>query len=671
MDAQTAAERMDSLIESIEKHRRHYYVEDQPQISDQEYDALEAELKDLEEKFPDQVRKHSPSFRVGGFVAEGHPSHEHARPMMSLENSYNRDDLKRYLKRTVEAVPNDADLTYCAELKIDGVSLSLIYEKGGLVRAVTRGDGKTGEVVTGNARTIRDLPLFVPEWAEIETMEVRGEVYLPRKHFDELNERRASRDLQLFANPRNAASGSLRLLDANEVAHRGLAIFIYQVMGPWAEDLTSHSRSLLELKKLGFPINDQTETFTDESKLDEILDRWLVLRPELDYDVDGAVLKVDSYRWHDRIGYTNKFPKWATAFKFPAEQATTVLREISIQVGRTGVLTPVANMDPVTLAGTTVSRATLHNFDEIQKKDIREGDTVFIEKGGDIIPKVIKVVLEKRPADSKPYRLPENCPSCGEKPKHIEGEVAVRCVNLACPAQVERRIMHFASRNAMDIRGLGREWIQQMVEQGLLTDVASIYDLEKEKLLQLERFGEKSATNLLKEIEKSKQRPFAKVLFAAGIPMIGEKVAELFVEAYPSYQKLKEAKLKGLIDIDGIGEKVAENLQKYLQQEGYQKLFEAFEKHGLQLEQEQTQAVADEDQPLAGKTIVITGSFADMSRTQIASLLKSLGAKVTGSVTGNTDLLVCGEKAGSKLTKAENLGIEIQREDWLEQWQNR
>lgn len=671
MDAQQAAARMDALIETIEQHRRHYYVEDNPQISDQEYDQLEAELKNLEQQFPEQQRPHSPSFRVGGYVADGHPSHEHARPMLSLENSYNREDIVRYLERTVEAVPSDVDLEYCAELKIDGVSLSLIYQNGGLIRAVTRGDGQTGEVVTGNARTIQGLPLFIPEWSEIETMEVRGEVYIPRSNFDDLNQRRASQDLQLFANPRNAASGSLRLLDANEVAHRGLAIFIYQVIGPWAEDLTSHSRSLQELRKLGFPTNDQTTTFTEEDQLHQLLDRWLAMRPELQYDVDGAVLKVDSYRWHDRIGYTTKFPKWATAYKFPAEQATTVLNEITVQVGRTGVLTPVANFEPVQLAGTTVSRATLHNFDEIQKKDIREGDTVFIEKGGDIIPKVIKVVLEKRPEDSQPYAIPSNCPSCDQAVEQEEGEVAVRCVNPACPAQVERRIMHFASRNAMDIQGLGRERVQQMVALGLLSTVASIYDLDKDKLWQLERVGDKWIANLLEEIEKSKQRPFAKVLFGAGIPMIGEKVAELFVEAFPSFEKLLAASVQDLAELHGIGDIVAQSLHDHLRLEGYQQLFDAFAKHGLNLEQEPTSNEASDDQPLAGKTIVITGSFEDMSRTQIASLLKSLGAKVTGSVTGNTDILLCGEKAGSKLTKAQNLGVEIQREDWLEQWQNR
>ncbi len=659
--------RMDELIEQIEHHRVRYYQEHSPEISDAEYDGLERELKQLETAHPKLVRADSPSFRVGGGVAKDHPQQEHATPMLSLENSYNSADLADYFERCETEVGRE--LVYSAELKIDGVSLSLVYEYGSLKAAVTRGDGRVGEEVTLNAKTIRNLPLRVTAWKDVPRMEVRGEVYIDRADFAQINEKRVAANLPLFANPRNSAAGSMRLLDSREAAARCLRMFVFQALGPWAQAINSHIEALKQLKALGFPTNPQNTAIHNLAELETLIEDWSAKRPGLAYDTDGIVLKVDDTSYYDTIGYTTKFPKWATAYKFPAEQATTQINDISIQVGRTGVLTPVANFEPVSLAGTTVSRATLHNFDEIEKKDIRVGDWVFIEKGGDIIPKVVKVIESKRAADSQPYQLPEACPSCSTEPQRVPGQVALRCENLSCPAQLERRIMHFASRNAMDIQGLGKERVQQMVEQKLVTDLVSIYQLDDEKLWRLERVGTKWINNLLAEIEKSKARPFTRLLFAVGIPMIGEKVAELFVERFPSYEALLAADVEALADIHGIGEKVAASLHEHLRLPSYQATFAAFAELGLKLEAE-AGAQRQGDDALQGKTIVVTGTFNELSRKEITDLLKLRGAKVTSSVTSKTDFLVCGEKPGSKLDKAQSLDVTVVGEEWIAQWQN-
>lgn len=664
MDRDQVAAKMDSLIEQIEYHRHRYYMENEPEITDVEYDALEAELRTLEEAYPELQREFSPSLRVGGGIADGHPTRAHRTPMLSLENSYNREDVRHYFERCEEAA--GTSLEYAAELKIDGVSLSVIYENGLLVRAVTRGDGKVGEDVTLNAKTITDLPLRVPAWEAIAEVEVRGEVYMPRGHFTALNEARLEEDLKLFANPRNAAAGSLRLLDSAEVAKRGLRMFCFQVLGSWGEGFESHVGRLQALGKLGFPVNPLTTKVTDADAFEALADRWQEARMSLDYDTDGIVLKVDDPGFYDTIGYTTKFPKWATAYKFPAQQATTRIQGVEIQVGRTGVLTPVAVFEPVSLAGTTVSRATLHNFDEIEKKDIRLGDFVFIEKGGDIIPKVVKVVLERREGESEPIRPPSHCPRCGEATVREETVVAVRCVNLACPAQLERRVMHFAGRNAMDIQGLGKERVQQMVAAGLIVDLVSIYQLDEARLMTLDRVGKKWIDNLLGEIEKSREKPFSRLLFAVGIPMIGAKVAELLVETFGSYDALRQASHEQIAEIHGLGEKVAESLLEHLAAPGYRDTFEAFREMGFRLADDKK--ADDGPRPLNGKTIVITGSFEGMTRPEIGAMLKDLGAKVTGSVTKKTDLLLAGDKGGSKLDKARDLGVEIVDEAWLDQW---
>ncbi|CAM2067151.1 NAD-dependent DNA ligase LigA [Sulfidibacter corallicola] len=667
INADQAAARMDELIEQIEYHRRRYYLDHDPEISDAEYDGLERELTDLERNFAKLVRPHSPSFRVGGGLADDHPEAAHRVAMLSLENSYNSADLAQYFERCVKAAGHE--LNYSAELKIDGVSLSLTYSHGVLSRAVTRGDGKVGEEVTLNAKTIRGLPLRVSEWEAHEYMEVRGEVYIDRGDFAAINEARLAENLPLFANPRNSAAGSMRLLDSREAAKRHLRIFVYQALGPWAESINSHVAALQGLHDLGFPVNPLNTSITDHAQLETLIEDWSARRDDLGYDTDGIVLKVDDTGLYDTIGYTTKFPKWATAFKFPAEQATTKILDISIQVGRTGVLTPVAHFEPVGLAGTTVARATLHNFDEIAKKDIRVGDWVFIEKGGDIIPKVVKVITARREEGVVPYQLPDQCPSCGTPPAKVADQVALRCENLSCPAQLERRIMHFASRNAMDIQGLGKERVQQMVELKLLTDLASIYRLDEEQLWKLERVGTKWIRNLLGEIEKSKQQPFARVLFAVGIPMIGEKVAELLIDVFPGYEALLAAEVEQLADIHGIGEKVARSLSDHLRMDSYRQTFAAFGELGLKLVAEGDRDRGGE-QALTGKTVVVTGSFDGFSRKEATDLLKQHGAKVTSSVTKKTDLLVCGEKPGSKLDKAQALGVKVVGEEWLNQWQN-
>lgn len=663
---QDIVSRMDDLIQQIEYHRRKYYAENSSVISDFEYDELERELKELEQENPELIRPDSPSFRVGSGLASEHPERPHRTPMLSLGNAYNREELTDFLEKTGAEMGTSP--LYAAELKIDGLSLSLVYERGVLARAVTRGDGRVGEEVTANARTIRQLPLRVKQWEDIPEMEVRGEVYMDKKTFEKLNDDRLEEGRPLFANPRNASAGSLRQLDSGETAKRGLSIFIYQSLGSWSDAIPSQHGRLQSLGQLGFPVNPHNRLMEDKESLFALIDEWDELRHTLNYDTDGVVIKVDNPELYQQIGYTAKAPKWAVAYKFAAEQATTRILSIEIQVGRTGVLTPVANFQPTPLAGTIVSRATLHNFDEIRKKDIRVGDWVFIEKGGEIIPKVVKVIEEKRTGQELEIRLPESCPRCGGETEREEDQVAIRCANLACPAQLERRITHFAARAAMDIQGLGKERVQQMVAAGILTDLPSIYNLNHEKLMQLDRVGDKWIANLLGEIEKSKHQPFSRVLFAVGIPMIGAKVAEILVDRFETYQALALAGEEEMAAIHGIGEKVAWSLFSHLRMESYQNAFLAFKEAGLSLEQERKEA--EGELPLAGKTVVITGSFSIGSRTDLTQRMKALGAKVTSSITSNTDYLIAGEKAGSKLAKAQSSGVEIVDEEWVKQWSN-
>lgn len=662
---QAVQDEMRDLITEIEYHRRRYYLDQDPEISDFEYDQLERRLKELEQAHPELRQSDSPTQRVGGFIADSHPSQPHRTPMLSLDNAYTEEEVLDFVKKCQEAT--SSDLNFSAELKIDGLSISLRYRFGSLAAAVTRGDGTVGEEVTSNAKTIRCLPLFVKEWRDLEEVEIRGEVYFRRSRFEVLNQERMDKGLDAFANPRNAASGSLRLLDSTETATRGLDMFIYQAVGTYADRFESHYQLLTHLKSLGFPTNEHTTFCPDAEQLIQTIQNWQDLRHDLDYDTDGMVLKVDELRAHEEIGFTQKFPKWALAFKFQAEQATTQIKAITIQVGRTGVLTPVAELEPVLLAGTTVSRATLHNFEEIQRKDIRVGDWVFIEKGGEIIPKVVKVILNKRNDPSCATEPPTQCPTCGGSVEQEKGQVAIRCVNLSCPAQLERRIQHFAQRKAMDIRGLGKEWVQTLTRAGLLTDLPSIYQLKASDLKKLERTGEKWIENLLNEIEASKTRPFRKLLFGVGIPMIGEKAAELLVDHFLSFERLSQASEEELAALHGVGEQMAWSIAKHLKEDTVQRMFNTFAELGLQLSEKPSSS--DQQRPLENKTVVITGTLDAMSRTQAADLLKQLGAKVTSSVSKQTDFLLAGAKAGSKLAKAKKLEVEIVDEEWLQQWQ--
>jgi DNA ligase (NAD+) len=663
---------MRSLIGRIEHHRRLYYLEENPEISDQEYDLLEKRLKELEHTYPELIQPDSPSFKVGGYVAADHPSQTHAIPMLSLNNAYSDHDLLDFLLKTrLTARDQPADepkknLRFTTELKIDGLSLSLIYRHGTLVDAITRGDGTTGEQVLANAKTIRGLPLYVPEWSRLDRAEVRGEVYLSRKQFDELNRGRLEASKEPFANPRNAASGSLRLLDSGETAKRGLSIFIYQGVGTWTNEFKSHFTILKHLTSLGFPVNPHTRSWSSDEEIIQEIHSWSDRRKNLDYETDGMVVKLDHFELYESVGKTNKYPKWAIAYKFQAEQVTTRVRGITVQVGRTGVLTPVAELEPVSLAGTTVSRATLHNFEEIARKDIRVNDWVFIEKGGEIIPKVIKAVLSKRPESALPFSLPLTCPSCGSTVENDPDIVAIRCVNLSCPAQLERRIQHFAQRKAMDIRGLGKEWIQELVKQGFLTDLPSIYDLKTKPLLELDRAGEKWSENLLREIEESRKRPFVKLLFGVGIPMIGEKAAELLIRHFPSIEDIYRAKEEEIAAIHGLGEQMASSLVHHLNQQSYRETFARFKELGLTLIAEQEEP--REDLPLSGKTIVLTGTLEHRSRMEAGEALKKLGARVTSSLSSKTDYLLAGTKAGSKLAKAKKLNVEIIDEERLNLW---
>jgi len=661
---QDISRQMRELIDQIEYHRVRYYRDSDPEIGDREYDLLEKQLRELEAAHPELVQPDSPSFRVGSGIADKHLTVRHAQPMLSLDNAYSVDEVIAFMDRANKAA--ETELAYTAELKIDGLSLSVIYRHGLIERAVTRGDGSSGEEVTRNAKTLRNLPLRVPAWSEIGRMEVRGEVYMQRDSFEALNQERLEAGLPTFANPRNSAAGSMRLLDSSEVARRRLMMFVFQVTGPWSDEFTTHFETLEALRQLGFPVNGLTKRLEQPSDLEALSVEWRELRHQLNYETDGIVIKVDQLGLRDAIGWTAKFPKWAIAYKFPAEQASTKINAIQVQVGRTGVLTPVAEFDAVQLAGTTVTRATLHNFDEIEKKDIRLGDWVFVEKGGDIIPKVIKVILNKRPDDSQPYAPPTHCPICSEPVERPEGQVALRCVNLTCPAQLERRIRHFASRDAMDIQGLGREWVAQLVEKGLLSDLASIYRLEPEQLMELERAGEKWVANLLEQIQASKQQPFERVLFGVGIPMVGEKVAQQLVAEFGDFDKLKAASAEEIAAIHGMGEKIAESIVHHLTLPSYRQTFEAFSELGLKLSAERTET---KPRPLQGKTIVITGTLSGYTRKEAGQLLTDLGANVTSSVSAKTDLLIAGEKAGSKLAKAESLGIEVAGEDWIAQWQ--
>ncbi len=640
------------LAGEIRRHERLYYVDARPEITDAEFDDLMRELVAIEEKYPQLATPDSPARRVAGAPAEGFATVAHATPMLSLENAYSWEEADAWLVRARRLLGQDPP-AYVAELKIDGLSISLRYEKGVLARGATRGDGFRGDDVTGNVRTIRSIPLAVPETG---TLEVRGEVFYPKKAFEKVNAAREEEDLALFANPRNAAAGTMKLLDSRVAARRGLEAWLYAVVE--ASPLpASQTETLDRLRRLGFRVNPHSRRCGSFEEVRAFVEEWREKRRELEFETDGVVIKVDDRALQERLGSTAKSPRWALAYKYPPEEKTTIVKDITVQVGRTGVLTPVAHLAPVQLAGTTVKRATLHNYEDLSRKDVRVGDTVLVEKGGDVIPKVVRVLLEKRPEDSVPFAMPAACPVCGDPVVREPGEVATRCVNPACPAVVAEALRHFCSRHAMNIEGLGDKLVDQLVGAGLLTDVASIYDLSMEDLVALERWGEKSASNLLGQIQKSKQNDLSRLIFALGLRHVGDKAARTLAERFRTLDALAAASEEDLQTAEEIGPATAAAVAAYFRHPRHRELVEKLRRHGVNFASrapERPQAGL-----LAGKTVVITGTLPGVTREEAAERLSAAGAKVTGSVSRKTDFLLAGEEAGSKLKRAQAMGVRV------------
>ena len=652
--------RMKELHDLLHEYGHAYYVLDEPIVSDAVYDQYMRELLELEEQHPSLILPDSPTQRVGGQPLEGFTKVRHRTPMLSLSNVFSKEDLLEFDRRIRDLL--DTPHRYVCELKIDGLAVSLLYENGKLVRGATRGDGTTGEEITANIRTIRAVPLRLKENA---TFEVRGEAYMPKASFAKLNEQRALEGLELFANPRNAAAGSLRQLDPKIAASRNLSLFIYGLGDPEVLGIESHSEALAYLRTQGFLLNNETRVCETIDEVAAFIEEWTEKRNDLPYEIDGIVIKVDHYEQQQELGFTAKSPRFATAYKFPAEEVVTTLLDIEWTVGRTGVVTPTAILDAVQVAGTTVRRASLHNVDLIQQKDVRIGDRVIIRKAGDIIPEVVSVVEKERPAGTEPYVMPTNCPVCDSELVRIEEEVALRCVNPSCPAQITEGIKHFASRNAMNIDGLGEKVVEQLFQNGLIQDVADLYKLEVEELVKLDRMGQKSAENLVQAIAATKSNSMEKLLFGLGIRHIGEKAARLLSEEFGSVEALQQATREEMTAVYEIGDKMADSLASYLELPETQQLLSRLREAGVTMhytgERIDKEAVADS--PFFGKTVVLTGKLEQLSRNEAKDQLLAQGAKVSGSVSKKTDLVIAGEDAGSKLDKATELGIEV----WSEQ----
>ncbi len=653
-------ERVERLRETIRRHDRLYYVEARPEIPDHEYDRLFAELKALEAQYPELVTPDSPTQRVGGEPLEALEQVEHAVPMLSLDNTYDLGELREWYARVGRVLGHEPDgLT--AELKIDGVSIALIYENGVLVRAVTRGNGRLGDDVTANARTIRSVPLTIEP--VLPLLEVRGEVYMPRSVFRELNRKRRAAGEPEFANPRNATAGSIRLLDPREAARRKLAVWCYQVARIEGRTLERHRDAMALLGELGFPVNPGFEACPDLRCVERFIERWGERRPTLDFETDGVVVKVDRLDEQAVLGATARAVRWAVAYKYPPEGQRTRVRDIVVQVGRTGVLTPVAVLEPVRISGSTVSRATLHNFEELQRLDVRVGDTVWVTKGGEVIPKVEAVDLAKRPADARPFPVPERCPACGTPVVKEPGEVAIRCPNPDCPAVRLARLRHFVSKQGMDIEGLGGKLLEQLVREGLVTDPASLWELDPGRLAQLPGWGEVSASNLSKQLETARRRPLHRVLFALGIPHVGERAARILARRFRTMEALQSAPAGAMEALDGIGPVIARSVREWLDDPANRRLVDRLRKAGLTMEEPEEAAGA---RPLEGLTFVLTGSLS-RPRTEIARRLESLGASVSSAVSRRTSYVVAGERPGSKLEKARTLGVPVLDEAGLEQ----
>ena len=646
---------MKELVELLNRYAYEYYTKDAPSVSDSEYDQLYRELVELETAHPDEILPESPTHRVGGVVLKGFTKYQHQYPLYSLQDAFSREELEAFDQRVRKEFPS---ISYVCELKIDGLSISLTYENGVLVTGATRGDGSVGEDITENLKRVKDIPLVLPEPVNIT---VRGECYMPRASFDRVNQIRQENGEPEFANPRNAAAGTLRQLDTTIVAKRNLATFLYQEVSP--TDQISQEGVLEKLARLGFVVNQERVLAEDMEQIWDFIQKVAQLREDLPYDIDGIVIKVNDLAVQEELGFTVKAPKWAVAYKFPAEEKEAKILSVDWTVGRTGVVTPTANLTPVQLAGTTVSRATLHNVDYIAEKDIHQDDTVIVYKAGDIIPAVLRVVKDKR-VSNQALAIPTHCPSCQSELLHFEDEVALRCINPLCPAQIKEGLNHFASRDAMNITGLGPAVVEKLFAAQLVEDVAGIYRLSVEDLLTLEGFKEKSAEKLHEAIQASKENSAEKLLFGLGIRHVGSKVSQILLQEFHGLDQLATADPERIASIDSLGMVVAESLKRYFAQEGSKRLLQELKEAGVNMAYLGEKVAADA--ALSGMTVVLTGKLERLTRSEAKAKLESLGAKVTGSVSKKTDLVVAGSDAGSKLTKAQELGIQVEDEAWLE-----
>ncbi|MBB4832657.1 DNA ligase (NAD+) [Staphylococcus hominis] len=657
--------RVNELHDLLNQYSYEYYVKDNPSVPDSEYDKLLRELIDIEKAHPELKTDDSPTVRVGGEAQSSFEKVNHETPMLSLGNAFNEEELRRFDERIRAHIGN---VEYMCELKIDGLAVSLKYEDGRFVQGLTRGDGTTGEDITENLRTIHAIPLKIKEPLNVE---VRGEAYMPRRSFMKLNDEREKNEEQPFANPRNAAAGSLRQLDPKLAAKRKLSVFLYSVNDFTDFNATTQSDALDELDRLGFKTNHERARVEDIEGVLEYIKKWTKQREQLSYDIDGIVIKVNDLDQQDEMGFTQKSPRWAIAYKFPAEEVVTELKDIELSIGRTGVVTPTAILEPIRVAGTTVSRASLHNEDLIKERDIRIGDSVIVKKAGDIIPEVVRSIIDRRPNDAKPYHVPTHCPSCGHELVRIEGEVALRCINPKCQAQLVEGLIHFVSRQAMNIDGLGNKIIQQLYHQQLIKDVGDIFYLTKEDLLPLERMGTKKVENLLSAIEHAKQNSLEHLLFGLGIRHLGAKASQILAEKFETMDRLLKVTEEELVAIHDIGDKLAQSVVTYLDNEDIKALIEKLKDKNVNMTYKGVKSSEIEGHPeFQNKTIVLTGKLQQMTRKEATTWLEMQGAKVTSSVTKSTDLVIAGEDAGSKLSKAEQFGTEIWSESQFIEKQN-
>jgi DNA ligase (NAD+) len=657
-------ERAETLRERIEYHNRKYFVEAEPEISDKEFDELVKELEKIEAEYPELQTPDSPTQRVGGAPIAGFETVRHLVPMLSIDNTYNPEELRAFDQRVKKGLDGDSP-QYVVELKLDGVAMSLRYEDGVLTQAATRGDGVRGDDVTANVRTVRDVPLRLAKGAPAQ-LEVRGEVFMTNRELERINKQREAAGEPPFANPRNTTAGTLKQLDPKLVAERHLRMYCFDIAATEGVDITSHHTTLERLAKWGLPVNPDHTLCKDIDAVLEYIERWQTKRNSLDYLTDGMVVKVDAANHRRTLGTTSKSPRWVIAYKFPAEVGTTLLKGISVQVGRSGALTPVAELEPVQLAGTTVKRASLYNFEDLARKDLRIGDTVEVQKAGEIIPQVLCYIPAKRPKSAKPYPVPAECPVCGEKVHKDPDGAFLRCLNVGCPAQVRERLEYFASRQAMDIEGCGPALIDQLVTKELVKNPADVYELTAESVEQLERMGKKSAENLINGIEASKKQPLDRLINGLGIRHVGGHVAEVLAAHFGDIDGVMNASVEELEDISDIGSVVAREIHDFFDTEENRALIKRLKDHGLNMKGE-SRRVAPEKQVLAGKTFVVTGTLERASRDEVHDRIKALGGKATGSVSKKTDYLIAGESAGSKLEKAKELGVTILTEAEFEQ----